>query len=239
MTDGGGRGRHEGGPDADDAAVLLAAAAHEIKNALGPLAMTLQLAERQLLAGRAVAHADLAFARGQVQRISRLVLDLMDVAGMDLGHFAVEPITADLRQVVSGAVEAFRRGQSLELPLTSTLPDDPVLAPIDAVRIEQVLLNLLENASRYAPAKAPISVDLCRHGESARVSVHDRGPGVPAAEAGRLFDRFVRGAAATGTGGLGLGLYLCRQIVEAHGGTIGVDSSPGQGATFWFELPCR
>jgi signal transduction histidine kinase len=223
----------------DEASAVFGAAAHEIKNALGPLAMTLQLAERQLLTGKPIAHADLAFARAQVRRISRLVVDLMDLTRVDLNQLAVEPVTADLRGVVSGAVETFRRGQDVAAPIALALPEGPLPAPVDGVRIEQVMLNLLENAARYSPAGAPIAVELGRLGDRARVTVSDRGPGVAADERGRVFDRFVRGSASQGTGGLGIGLYLCRAIVDRHGGAIGVDSAPGAGASFWFELPCR
>ena len=227
------------GPAVDDGSALLGAAAHEIKNALGPLAVTLELAERQLLAGQSIAPADVAFARSQVRRVARLVADLMDLTRADLGHLSVEPAVVDLGAVVGGAIEIFKRGQSPGLPLTFTSPDPPLFAAVDAVRIEQVLLNLLENAVRYAPLDSPIAVELGRRGGRARLAVSDGGPGVPAAEMARVFDRFVRGSASKGTGGLGVGLYLCREIVERHGGTIGVDSPPGQGATFWFELPCR
>jgi signal transduction histidine kinase len=223
----------------DAAAAVFGAAAHEIKNALGPLAMTLQLAERQLLAGQSVAHADMAFARAQVRRIARLVADLMDLSRFDLGQLAVEPVEADLRGVVSAAVEAFRRGHAG--PVTLALPAGALPAPVDAARIEQVLLNLLENAARYSPAGAPIAVVVSRApGPAARIAVRDRGPGVPEHEQGRIFDRFVRGAAAAAaSGGLGIGLYLCRIIVERHRGAIGVDSTVGAGSTFWFDLPCR
>jgi signal transduction histidine kinase len=71
------------------------------------------------------------------------------------------------------------------------------------------------------------------------VTVRDRGAGVAADEQERVFERFVRGSASKGTGGLGIGLYLCRAILDRHGGAIGVDSVPGAGASFWFELPCR
>ena len=221
----------------DEAAALFGAAAHEIKNALGPLAMTLQLAERQLLAGQAVAHADLAFARAQVGRIARLVADLMDLTRADLGQLAIREAAVDLRGVVSQAVETFRRGH--DGPVTLALPDGPLRASVDGARIEQVLLNLLENAARYSPGGAPIAVEVTRVGSAARVTVRDRGPGVAADERERVFDRFMRGAAAEGTGGLGIGLYLCRTIVERHRGAIGVDSIVGAGASFWFELPCR
>ena len=101
-----------------------------------------------------------------------------------------------------------------------------------------MLLNLLENAARYSPDGAPIAVAVSAPAAAvARVTVRDRGPGIAAAEQQRIFDRFVRGAAAEGKGGLGIGLYLCRTIVERHGGAIGVDSTVGDGAAFWIELP--
>jgi signal transduction histidine kinase len=228
----------------DAAAEVFGAAAHEIKNALGPLAMTLQLAERQLLAGQTVAHADLAFARAQVRRISRLVADLMDLSRLDLGQLSIQPADVDLRGVATTAVEAFRRGHVG--PVTLALPDGPLAASVDATRIEQVLFNLLENAARYSPAGAPIAVAVSRSarsdgsaGPAARIAVRDRGPGVRDHEKSRIFDRFVRGSAAEATGGLGIGLYLCRIIVERHGGAIAVESTVGAGATFWFEVPCR
>jgi signal transduction histidine kinase len=220
---------------AGEETVALAAAAHEIKNALGPLGMTLQLAERQLLAGQPIAPADLAFARAQVRRLGSLVNDLLDLTRADLGEIPFRPRPADLREVLTEAVETFRRGHAE--PVALELPDAPLAAPADGARLMQVLTNLLENAARYSPAGLPIVVAAARAGVAARIEVRDQGPGLHAADRERIFGRFVRGAAAEGTGGLGIGLYLCRAIVERHGGTIGVESQPGAGATFWIELP--
>jgi signal transduction histidine kinase len=235
--------RNENGEDGEDdeTAAALGTAAHEIKNALGPLAMTLQIAERQLAAGQPIAAADLAFARAQVRRISRLVADLMDLTRADLGQLSLRPEACDLAAVVAGAVETFRRGHTGEVTLDLGGPGRPVSLPVsaDPARVEQVLINLLENAARYSPTGAPIAVTAHRSAGKARVAVADRGPGLAPEERERVFARFVRGAAAEGTGGLGLGLYLCRNLIERHGGTIGVDSAVGAGATFWFELPCR
>ena len=223
----------------DETSAVFGAAAHEIKNALGPLAMTLQLAERQALTGQPVAHADLAFARAQVRRISRLVVDLMDLTRADLGQLAIDPAPGDLRAAVATAVETFRRGHPADIALK--LCDGALPMSFDGPRVEQVVLNLLENAARYSPAGTPVVVELSRTNGSARLAVRDRGPGVAKDEQARIFERFVRGAAAQQSqkGGLGIGLYLCRLIVERHGGTIGVDSAPGEGACFWFEIPCR
>jgi two-component system, chemotaxis family, CheB/CheR fusion protein len=226
--------------DAADPNLSLAAAAHEIKNALGPLAMTLQLAERQLLADKPVAAADLAFARAQVRRLASLVEDLLDQTRADLGSLAFRPRELDLGDVVTDAVETFRRGKPTPLSIVVELPADgeePLVASVDAGRMQQVLVNLLENAVRYSPSGSDVAVGLARRGPgTARIEVRDGGPGLSADEQARIFDRFVRGAASQGTSGLGLGLYLCRAIVEQHGGTIGVDSSPGAGATFWIDI---
>ena len=224
-------------PDAstEDATVALAAAAHEIKNALGPLGMTLQMAERQLLGGQPIAPADLAFARAQVRRLASLVDDLLDLTRADLGELPFRPRTVDLRDVVTEAVETFKRGRSAAVTLE--LSDAPLAVAVDAGRMVQVLINLLENAVRYSPADQPVVVATVRVGATtARIEVRDRGPGLGADEHQRIFGRFVRGAAAEGTSGLGIGLYLCRAIIERHGGTIGVDSVAGAGATFWIEI---
>ncbi|HEY6476686.1 MAG TPA: HAMP domain-containing sensor histidine kinase [Polyangia bacterium] len=221
-------------PDAD-ANLALAAAAHEIKNALGPLAMTLQLAERQAQAGNPVAPADLAFARAQVRRLSALVEDLLDQTRADLGNLAFHPRPVDLGPVVAETVETFRRGKPA--PIAVELPPNPLTASVDVGRMQQVIVNLLENATRYAPAGSDVTVRLRQPAPGcARIEVSDCGPGLSVEEQARIFDRFVRGAASEGTSGLGLGLYLCRAIVEQHGGTIGVDSAPGAGATFWLDL---
>ena len=220
----------------DDPMVVVGAAAHEIKNALGPLAMTLQLAERQLLAGQPIPPADMAFAREQVRRLSRLVDDLMDLTRADLNLLAVRPRAVDLAAVVNDTVDTFRRGHTA--PVSVELPAGALPVSIDDTRIHQVLLNLLENAARYSPEGTPIAIAVSAPAAAVvRVTVRDRGPGIAAAEQQRIFERFTRGAAAEGKGGLGIGLYLCRTIMQRHGGAIGVDSTVGDGAAFWIDLP--
>ena len=224
--------RSDAGPDAS---AVLAAVAHEFKNALAPLGMTLQMIERQVRAGHPVVAEDLAFSRAQVRLLSGLVDDLLDQARVDLSALPFRPSTADVRAVVTEAVGAFRRAHPT--PVEVDLPDAPLTASLDSVRMRQVLANLLENAARYTPAGSPVTVRVATvPGAAARIEVRDRGPGLSAADKGRVFERFVRGEAAQGTSGLGLGLYLCRAIVDQHGGRIGVDSVPGAGCTFWIEL---
>jgi signal transduction histidine kinase len=129
--------------------------------------------------------------------------------------------------------------RSIVLELT---PD--VSAPImaDAARINQVLTNYLSNALKFAPPDRPIVVGMQAGPCAARVTVRDEGPGIPMHERERIWERFYQIAAgctskSASAGGLGLGLFICRSLIEAHGGQVGVESEPGQGATFWFTLP--
>jgi signal transduction histidine kinase len=219
----------------DDPTVVLAVVAHEIKNALAPLGMTLQLVERQLLAGRPIAATDLAFSRAQVRLLSGLVNDLLDQAQIDLAALPFRPQPTDVCGLVQEAVETFRRAHGT--PVAVDVPAGPLTARLDPDRLRQVLANLLENAARYAPAGSEVAVRArSLDGQLVRIEVADRGPGLGDEEKTRIFDRFVRGAAGRGTSGLGLGLYLCRAIVEQHGGSIGVDSQPGAGCTFWINI---
>jgi signal transduction histidine kinase len=217
-----------------DPTFALGAAAHELKNGLGPLGMTLQLVERRVLSGQPVLPEDLAFARAQVRRLSQLVNDLLDVTHVDTEQFPLRPCAGNLAATVAEAIEMFQRGS--DRPVSCVLPAS-LPANFDPDRIVQVVLNLLWNAAKYAPPPALVAVAVTRLGAVARVEVRDGGPGVPREVQARLFDRFVRARAeGDGTRGLGLGLYLCREIIERHGGRIGVDSAPGAGASFWFEL---
>lgn len=217
-----------------DPTFALGAAAHELKNGLGPLGMTLQLVERRVLSGQPVLPEDLAFARAQVRRLSQLVNDLLDVTHVDTEQFPLRPCAGNLAATVAEAIEMFQRGS--DRPVSCVLPAS-LPANFDPDRIVQVVLNLLWNAAKYAPPPALVAVAVTRLGAVARVEVRDGGPGVPREVQARLFDRFVRARAeGDGTRGLGLGLYLCREIIQRHGGRIGVDSAPGAGASFWFEL---
>jgi signal transduction histidine kinase len=221
-----------------DPVLALGAAAHEIKNALGPLAVTLELAERRLQAGGAATADELAFARAQVKRLGRLVNDLLDVTRVDLGRFTLDRKPQDITELVDEAAGLFGRAHGRALTVTHAREPEPMMADLDRDRLLQVLLNLLENAARYAPVPAPVELAVERAAAVARVSVRDHGPGLALDDQRRVFEPLYRArATAAGQPGLGLGLYLCRVIVEGHGGRIGVDSAPGAGANFWIEVP--
>ena len=114
--------------------------------------------------------------------------------------------------------------------------DVSIQADFDPLRLEQVVSNLLTNAIKYGPGK-PIEVTVARDVRNARILVRDHGIGVAKEQQGRIFERFARAVSVREYGGLGLGLYISRQIAEAHGGSIEVQSAPGEGATFVLEFP--
>ena len=184
----------------------------------------------------------------QVLKLTRLVDDLVDAVRIQAGKLEIRPETCDLAALVREAVAEQRaiypaRTIRLQLPRVKRAGAPggccvPVVA--DADRIGQVVANYLTNAVKYSPGDCPVVVALRVKGDTARVSVRDEGPGIPAGEHVRLWERGHRvpGIEPSGEGvGLGLGLHISRSIVERHGGRVGVKSVPGTGSTFWFTLP--
>lgn len=169
------------------------------------------------------------------RRLQSLTRDVLDSQSVESGRMGYVMSEADMCEEVTVAIEAARA----LYPTIEFEPDlevDEVSAVIDVDRIQQVLTNLLDNAARVAPPDTSVIVRLWRSDDRVKVSVRDHGPGLAPDLRDRVFDKFVRGSTSSVTG-TGLGLYIARQIVEAHGGTISVDSVPGQGATFEFDVP--
>ena len=220
-------------PDRTDE--ILGVAAHEIKNALGPLAMTLQLCERRAISGQDVGLDDLRFARAQVRRIGEMANELLDASRIDSGQLPLRLAPVDLCALVQNTVDTFRRASRRRV--VCDLPPVPLVHVADAERLGSVLVNYLDNAAKYAPEHSSIEVRMSHAGDRVRIAVTDHGPGVRPEDHERLFERYYRAPETAGSiGGLGLGLYICRAIAERHGGAAGVDSQPGKGATFWVDL---
>ncbi len=171
-------------------------------------------------------------------KLTGLVDNLLDAAKVEAGvlHIEREPLRIEriVEQVISQR-QALAAGHRLVVDVEPRLP----LAEADPVRVEQVLVNLVENAIKYSPNGGQITVRLFSSADGVVVSVADEGVGIAADHAERLFDRFYRveGALTRSTRGVGLGLFICRALVEAHGGRIWVESEPGRGSTFCFTLP--
>jgi PAS domain S-box-containing protein len=216
---------------------FLSIAGHELKT---PLTALLFHAESLARAGASVAPEDLARRTGRLasnaERLGRLVDELLDVSRITAGRLVLEREPVDLaavaREVVlRSADELARSGSSVRLTAPAA-----VCGRWDRPRVEQVAGNLLANAIKYGQGR-PIDVRVEAEGRTARLLVRDRGVGIAADDQARIFDRFERAVSARHFGGLGLGLWIVRQVVEAHGGRIRVQSAPGEGAEFTVELP--
>jgi signal transduction histidine kinase len=165
-----------------------------------------------------------------------MVEDLVDAARFESGGLRLVLEMVDLREYLGELLG--RMGASLEVErvLVSLPGSDRITVRVDPRRLERVLLNLLSNALKYAP-EGTVRLEVERLGGWVVISVIDDGPGIDASDVGNLFTRYYRGRRAPSPDGVGLGLYGARLLVEAHGGRISVESTPGAGATFRVELP--
>jgi signal transduction histidine kinase len=181
-------------------------------------------------------------ARRQVQNLARLVGNLLDVSRITAQRLVLSITEMDLVIAFRDVIEQLGPElQRAKCEVRFSAPES-LVGRWDALRISQIATNLLTNAFKYGAGK-PIDVTLEAVGEGAeamaRMSVSDRGIGISSEDVGRIFELFERSGAAKDFGGLGLGLYITRQVVEAHGGTIRVISKPDQGAVFVVDLPLR
>jgi len=177
---------------------------------------------------------DIAYENSE--RLVALVNDILDIERIETGRLPMRLETVELGALLARALE-LNEHYAARLGVRLALASGSVLAPVraDADRLMQVLANLLSNAAKYSPKGAEVTLATALADGSVRISVADRGPGIPAEFRPRLFGRFEQ---ANGTqGGTGLGLAISKALVERMGGRIGCDSEPGRGATFWFELP--
>lgn len=218
---------------------FLSIASHELRTPVTSIKGYTQLAKTLIRENDlATSEEYLDIALDQIDRMSRLILELLDVSRIETGRLEIrrEPIewTAFVREVVG------RHHTSVtDHRFHVNLPDDSMIVSGDRDRLQQVLGNLLENAVKYSPEGTEIFVSVEPRNSDVVTSVCDRGIGIPTDELAMVFERFHRGrqVSSTNYGGLGLGLYITRQIVERHGGTIWVESKEGAGTTFYFSLP--
>jgi two-component system sensor histidine kinase KdpD len=174
-------------------------------------------------------------AHEEALRLNRLVRNLLDMTRLDAGALGVRKEPQSLEEVVGAALNRLD-DRLRDRTVGTSLAEDLPLAPFDAVLIEQVFINLLENAAKYTPPGSPIHVAATVGEREIEIEVADRGGGVAPDDTERVFEKFYRGHDREG-GGVGLGLTICRGIVRAHGGRIWVQERPGGGASFRFTLP--
>lgn len=221
---------------------FISMAAHELRTPLNTLYLEAQLRKLQLERGRAdifdepYLHAMVARDRRQIEAMMRLIDDMMDASRINSKQLSIRPVSMELSALLARVVDNLSRQAAAAGSSITLDAGPPVTALWDEFRIEQVVINLLTNALRYGEGK-PVEVSLRLQPEGASISVRDQGRGISAADQQRIFEQFSRVASDDGTGGLGLGLFITRQLVEAHGGSISVQSQPGEGSVFTVTLP--
>ncbi len=217
---------------------LVATVAHEFRTPLTSLRMAIHLCAGELVGPLTEKQADLMFAaRQDCVRLQGIVDDLLDLSRIQSGRLVLSRTSASPRDLVAAVVDAHRAdaggaGIALSAVAGEHLPD----VGVDRERIDLVLSNLVANAIRHTPRGGTIEVTAVEGEGSVRFEVRDSGAGIAREHHDRIFEKFYRVPGAP-AGGVGLGLYLAREIVEAHGGRIGVESAPGVGSRFWFTVP--
>jgi len=216
---------------------FLAGVAHDLRNPLTAIQLSLErigsaegpVSQQRLLKA-------LPMLRRQVSRLDRMVGDFLDSVRIETGHLELELEACDLRDTIWSVRDLFQ-GASPDHEIVTVTPDTPLRMVCDATRIEQVLTNLVSNAIKYSPLGGKISVVLEQTRDTAVLSVSDPGLGIADADQQLIFEPFRRVKRAGTARGAGIGLFVARRLVEAHGGRISVESHADEGSTFRVHLP--
>ncbi|MGA9525710.1 MAG: ATP-binding protein [Myxococcaceae bacterium] len=216
---------------------FLSIASHELKTPLTPLAVRLHLMRRMAEAGKPIDVDRVDQALHSVRQLTDLINDLLDATRISHGRLELHPQALPFNDVVREVADGFRDafdGHRLELDI----PEGRLWVKGDPQRLKQVVMNLVDNAIKYSPSGGTVRLALRPGVNELELEVSDEGIGIPSEHRERLFERFHRAPnAAQSFGGLGLGLYISRDIVERHGGRIWAESEPGHGSTFHVVLP--
>ena len=214
---------------------LMSTVSHELRTPLASIYGYAELLANRLPEGQHRQFAEIIHR--QADRLAALIGDFLDLQRLEQGTVTLVSAPVDIGELAAEQAELFR-AQSARHRLDLRLPDGPVRALGDRDRLAQVMANLLSNAIKYSPDGGRVTVEAAANGSKVTVSVRDEGIGIPADQQAHVFEKFFRAETpeARAIGGTGLGLALCRELVEAHGGRIGFESQPGRGSTFWFTL---
>ncbi len=213
-------------------------AAHELRTPVTAFSLLLQLTQKQLENGKPVDASVLIRLRGQANRIANLVVDLLDVSRLERGTITLNLELYDLNLIITDCIadlELRESGRSIKYTKFS----EKIELRIDVLRITQVITNILENARKYTPKDSPIEIIVEKKESKCLISITDHGPGISESQQSVLFTPFTRGTTdlTSRSGGLGLGLYISREIIKLHSGTISLVSKMNSGSIFTIELP--
>jgi signal transduction histidine kinase len=214
---------------------FFATTVHDLRSPLTSISGQVQLARRYISKEPAREREALNLALAQVARMDRLLDELMDLTRIASGTVPLDRIVFDLRDAIS---EAIARHEDEDAPrIASHLPEEPVALRGDRGRIDRIIDNLLDNATKYSPAGQPITVSLRVVGEEAQMRVEDHGVGIPADAQQQIFTPYFRSARTRAVPGTGLGLHISQRIAERHGGRLWLENSTEAGSTFCLALP--
>jgi two-component system sensor histidine kinase/response regulator len=220
---------------------FISLASHELKTPLSSLKGMTQLLHRRLSRIGSPEVTNLVSMENSIRRIEVLVDDLLSISYIETGRLTLHCRRCNIGDLCQSLVAEFQASSNPSPIIHVDIAENTIEADIDSERIGQVVLNLLSNARKYSPACSPINISLKRLDDYCIISVRDQGVGIPPEEVPQIFERFYRVPSIevqTGSSiGFGLGLYICRQIVEQHGGNISVDSALGSGSVFSVALP--
>lgn len=218
---------------------FLSIASHELKTPLTSIKAYMQLLERKLKINEEKAEATyVTKALSQVEKLNSLITDLLDVSKIDNGKLKINKKPTNLDNVINNAIDTIIQTHDDKVKITRHGFIPEILIPLDEIRIEQVLINFLTNAIKYSPENHQIIVTTFVDENEARVSVTDFGIGIPDFKQDAVFKKFYRvEESSLQFQGMGIGLYICSEIISQHDGTIGLSSVVEEGSTFYFTLP--
>jgi signal transduction histidine kinase len=221
---------------------FLAIVTHDLRDLLGGIVVSAEVISRSAPESqdRGNMLAETQRIQRHAARMNRLIVDLTDVASIDAGKLAIAPSLRDLASLIAEAEDSFKAtARAKGISVLSRITAPPLLAAFDHDRILQVLANLISNSLRFTPEGGKIIISGERDAADIRLSVVDTGPGIPERALDSIFERFSQAGRKDRRGGLGLGLYISRCIIEAHGGRIWAERQPGAGAKVVLTLPAQ
>jgi len=218
---------------------FISVAAHELRTPLTTMYARLQLVERRLARKEldpAIVLRDVTLVRQAADRLKALIDRLLDISRITSGQLQVEREATDVAAMVQSVALMLAETSGRQITLRASDSEENYQAALDGVRIEEVVVNLIDNAVKYSPHDTAIDVELTSTPAAICIAVRDRGPGIEAAERAHIFEPFHRSSATAGPG-VGLGLHIAREIVELHGGTLTVEGPADGGSRFVVTVP--